>query len=340
MDATHQRQPDGGISRYARQLTASLRAIGDVDVVEIGGGRREKRGTLRRRLVTLGVDFVWHPWIGKGRAAAVGADVYHAPGLRGPLTRGRVPIVVTVHDLVAFHLPHVFSPRALWYTRFIQRRMCEVADMLICISEDTATDVQKMFGIPSSRIRVTPLGVDPIFFRAPARPPKISEPYVLFVGSEQPRKNLERLEQAVLQLRARGFPHLLVIVGADRWGKVEVGEPFVRRLHAVSDEDLVGLYAGAACLAIPSLHEGFGLPAVEAMAAGTPVVAAKVAAMPEVTGGAAVLVDPLDPTDIADGLERAIVERDSLVSRGRERAAQFTWDRTARLTRNVYRELV
>jgi glycosyltransferase involved in cell wall biosynthesis len=108
----------------------------------------------------------------------------------------------------------------------------------------------------------------------------------------------------------------------------------------VSDEQLVSLYAHSACLAIPSLHEGFGLPAMEAMAAGTAVVAANVAALPDVTGGAAVLVDPYDPLSIADGLERAIVERDAFVELGRKRVAEFTWARTASMTADVYRELV
>jgi glycosyltransferase involved in cell wall biosynthesis len=168
----------------------------------------------------------------------------------------------------------------------------------------------------------------------------VSEPYVLFVGSEQPRKNLERLEQAMVLLRARGFPHILVTAGADAWGRVDIGASFLRRLGIVSDEQLVSLYAGSSCLAIPSLHEGFGLPALEGMAAGTAVVASRVAALPDVTGGAAVMVDPLNPTDIADGLERAITERDGLVERGRRHAAQYTWARTAELTTRVYKELL
>jgi glycosyltransferase involved in cell wall biosynthesis len=121
---------------------------------------------------------------------------------------------------------------------------------------------------------------------------------------------------------------------------VDIGASFLRRVGNVSDEELVSLYAHSSCLAIPSLHEGFGLPALEAMAAGTAVVAANVAALPDVTGGAAVMVDPLDPTDIANGLERAITERDSFIDRGRRRAAEFTWERTAALTADVYRELV
>jgi glycosyltransferase involved in cell wall biosynthesis len=102
---------------------------------------------------------------------------------------------------------------------------------------------------------------------------------------------------------------------------------------------LVALYANASCLAIPSLHEGFGLPALEAMAAGTPVVAGKTGALPEVIGDAGVLVDPLSATSIADGIARAIAERDALVAKGRVRARQFSWARTAALTAAVYREL-
>ena len=168
----------------------------------------------------------------------------------------------------------------------------------------------------------------------------MAEPYVLFIGSEQPRKNLERLADAVATLRGRGFPHILVTAGADAWGKVRLDRPFVRRLGKVSEARLLQLYSGAACLAIPSLHEGFGLPALEAMAVGTPVVAARAAALPEVTGGAAALVDPLDATDIANGIETVLGDRGKFIALGRKRAAQFTWANTARLTADAYRELV
>jgi glycosyltransferase involved in cell wall biosynthesis len=339
IDATYQRQPDGGIARYARHLTAALKTRGDLDIVEIGGGRREKRNTFRRRVVTLGVDLLWHPVVGHMRAAAVGADVYHSPGFRGPVRKGKTPTVVTIFDLVSLLFPDLASPSAKLYGNRAQRRMSLLADRVVCISNDTANDVETQFGVPASRIRVTPLGVDEIFFQPPTAPRVVSEPYVLFVGSEQPRKNLERLEQAMVLLRARGFPHVLVTAGADAWGRVDIGASFLRRMGNVTDEQLVSLYANSDCLAIPSIHEGFGLPAMEAMAAGTAVVAANVAALPDVTGGAAVLVDPYDPENIADGLERAITERSTFVERGRKRVAEFTWERTAALTAAVYREL-
>lgn len=339
-DSTYQRQPDGGIARYGRQLTAALRARGDADVIEIGGGATQSRGTLRRHFITLGVDLVWHPALGRMRAEATGADIYHCPGLRGPLTHGRIPIVVTIHDLVPWLNPELMSPLTRAHARHAQRRMARVADRVLCNSQDTADDVERLFGIPAARLRVTPLGVNPMFFEPVAGAPPVAEPYVLFIGSEQPRKNLERLEKAVAILRARGHPHALVTAGADSWGRVDFGDTFVRKLGKVSDDVLRRLYGHAACLAIPSLHEGFGLPALEAMAAGAPVVAANTAALPEVTGGAAVLVDPLDIEDIAEGLERAIVDRATLIAAGRRRAAEFTWANTAELTMNAYRELV
>lgn len=339
LDATYQRQPFGGITRYARQLTSALRDRQDVDVVEIGGGPPEKRGSVRKRVVAIGTDLLWHPLVGRLRAAAVGADIFHSLGFKGPLTRGRLPIAVTVFDLVPI-MYREFSPG--WrreYDAVTQKRKARVADRVLCISEDTASDVVRLLGVAPERVRVTPLGVDPSFFEPVLGAPPVAEPYVLFVGSEQPRKNLERLEKAVAILRSRGQPHVLVTAGADSWGRVDIGDTFVRKLGKVSDDELRRLYAGAACLAIPSLHEGFGLPALEAMAVGTPVVAADTAALPEVTGGAAVLVDPLDIEDIADGLERAITERDTLIAAGRRRAAQFTWANTAELTMNAYREL-
>ncbi|MGK2933965.1 MAG: glycosyltransferase family 4 protein [Gemmatimonadaceae bacterium] len=339
-DATYQRQPDGGIARYGRQLSAALRARGDVEVVEIGGGQTQKRGTLRRHFITVGIDLVWHPALGRMRAAATGADIYHCPGLRGPLTHGRMPIVVTIHDLLSWRNPELMSRLTRGHARLAQRRMARIADRVLCNSQDTADDVERILGVSADRLRVTPLGVDAAFFEKIQKPSPIGEPYVLFIGTEQPRKNLGRLEAAIRLMRARGCPHVLVTAGADSWGRVEIGGSFVRKLGKVSDDTLRSLYAGAACLAIPSLHEGFGLPALEAMAIGTPVVAANTSALPEVTGGAAVLVDPLNPHDIADGIQCAIAERDTIIPAGRAHAAQFTWERTAALTVDAYHELV
>jgi glycosyltransferase involved in cell wall biosynthesis len=316
-----------------------LRARDDVKVIELGAGPKEKRGSLRKKLLTAGLDLVWHPWLGRNRAAAVRADVYHCPAPRSPVFGGRLPVVMTVHDLVPFLFPETMTRWSRTYSRATHRRMAAIADRIICPSHDTARDLVELLGVDEKRVRVIPMGVDAHFFEPPpvSAPPTV--PYVLFVGTQERRKNLERLENAVEELRRRGFPHELVLVGADAWGDVRIGKSFVRQIGRVSDSQLRQLYAGAACLAIPSLHEGFGLPALEAMAVGTPVVAGRAGALPEVTGGAAVLVDPLDTVDIALGLGRAIMAGSAERETGRRRAALFTWEKTAAATLAVYREL-
>ncbi len=339
IDATHLRQSEGGIARYIRGLVGALRERSDVDVVELGAGRREKRGTLRKKALTAGLDLVWYPWLGRALASARGADVYHCPAPRGPLTRGSLPLVVTIHDLVPFRFPETMTRWSRMYSRATHRRLAAAADRIICNSADTARDVVEILGVKESKVRVIALGVDAIFFERHATAQAPEDPYILFVGTRERRKNLERLERAVELLRARGLPHELVLAGADAWGDVRVGKSFVRQVGRVDDKDLFRLYSGAACLALPSLHEGFGLPALEAMAVGTPVVAGRAGALPEITGGAATLVDPLDVADIAGGIERAIGSDDSRREAGRERAGLFTWQKTASATAAVYREL-
>ena len=339
IDATHLRQSDGGIARYIRGLVTALRARDDVRVIELGAGPREMRGTLRKKVLTAGLDLVWYPWLGRARASALNANVYHCPAPRGPLIAGRLPVVMTVHDLVPFIFPETMTRWSRWYSLATHRRMVTLANRIICPSRDTARDVVKLLGVDENRIRVIALGVASHFFEplASAAPPPT--PYILFVGTQERRKNLQRLEDAVEDLRQRGFPHELALAGADAWGDVRVEKPFVRKVGRVTDTQLRRLYADAACLALPSLHEGFGLPALEAMAVGTPVVAGRAGALPEVTGGAAILVDPYDSIDIANGLERAITTGGALREAGRRHAALFTWEKTAAATLAVYREL-
>ena len=179
-----------------------------------------------------------------------------------------------------------------------------------------------------------------VFFAPAPAPPPDGGPFVLFVGTPEPRKNLERLVEAMKELRGRGFPHRLVVVGGGGWGNVKLEGDFIDKLGRVSDEVLSSLYASASCLAIPSIHEGFGLPAVEAMAAGTPVVAGSGGSLPEITGNAAVLVDPYDSGAIASGIERAIDQRDKLIALGRARARQFSWAEAATKVARVYAEIL
>jgi glycosyltransferase involved in cell wall biosynthesis len=165
--------------------------------------------------------------------------------------------------------------------------------------------------------------------------PRDGGDYVLAVGTLEPRKNLTTAIAATARL---GAP--LRIAGERGWGDVDVDAPHVTWLGHVGDEELARLYRGARCLVYPSLYEGFGIPILEAMACGTPVVTTRGGATEEVAGGAAVLVDPLDVAGVAGGIERATSEREGLRAAGLERAARFTWDETARATRAVYEAAV
>jgi glycosyltransferase involved in cell wall biosynthesis len=289
--------------------------------------------------VTARQDFIWYPWLGRRRAAAAGADVYHCPTPRAPVTRGKLPLVVTVHDLVSVLVPETMTRWSRFYERATLNRVLSAADLIVAPSQDTADDLKSLMGVSPDRIRVVWNGVSEIFFGPTPAAPELPQPYVLFVGTPEPRKNLPRLIEAMRVLRARGFPHRLVVAGAGGWGGVRIDTPEVEVLGRVADERLHAVYAHASCLALPSLHEGFGLPAAEAMAAGTPVVASTRGALPEVTGSAAVLVDPYDSNAIALGIERAINERTALVSAGRVRANQFRWSKTAAKMAEIYREL-
>jgi glycosyltransferase involved in cell wall biosynthesis len=340
LDAEHTRQSAAGIARYALSLSAELRRIPGINLIDLGGGSVVPRGTLKKRLTTLRQDFVWYPWLARRAAVGQGAQIYHSPLPRGPLTPGSPPFVVTVHDLVAVRFPETTTQWSRIYGTVTLNRILNAADRIITPSKDTADDLNSLLSIDAHKIRVVPNGVDAHFFTATNAKPSVGGPYVLFVGTPEPRKNLHRLVSAMTVLRQRGFSERLVLVGEGGWGEQLRSDPHVSRMGGVSDDELLALYAGASCLAIPSLHEGFGLPALEAMAAGTPVVAGKTGALPEVIGNAGVLVDPLSSTSIADGIENAIAERASLITKGRARAREFTWGKAAALTASVYRELV
>jgi len=340
LDRDNERQSSAGVSRYSTSLAAALSARDDVELVSIGGGQLVPRGTWRKKFLTARQDFWWYPFAGRRQAGIAGAHVYHCPSARGPIRRGSLPTVVTIHDLASFRYPETLTRWTRLYERQTLPRVARAADLVITISSDTATDIERILGISSRKIRVVPLGVDSAFFeRRPSVSP-YSYPYVLFVGSAQPRKNLKRLGQAVTRVSKQHRDLKLVIAGADSWGTEDVSGAQVTLAGRVDDEQLLTLYRHAECTALVSLHEGFGLPVIEAMAAGAPVVASNVAALPEVSGGAAVLVDPFSIDSIASGIEQAIADRASLVAAGARRAAAFTWERTADLTTAVYRELV
>jgi glycosyltransferase involved in cell wall biosynthesis len=312
-----------GTARYVRGLLDELESHPYVEVVRVGFGRTGRAASLVR-------DTAWYLAELPREASRLGSQVLHCTTFRGPL-RSRVPAVVTVHDLALLRQPELFTPWVRLYGSTLLRRVVRAAARVIADSEFTAREVVELCRVPAERVRVVPLGAGVPF--VPEGPAAEGE-YVLAVGTLEPRKNLPRLAEATRRLGVE-----LRVVGARGWGGVEAGGDGVRWLGSPDDQEVARLYRGALCVAYPSLYEGFGLPVLEALRCGAPVVTSAGTAMEEVAAGAAELVDPLDAGAIAAGIERAIARRDELRVRGPERAARFTWAAAADATAAVYREL-
>lgn len=310
-----------GTARHILGLLPRLETMPDLD--------------LRRLSLSLpgaALDVAWYPLALPLAARRERVQVLHCPSFRAPL-RAPMPVVVTVHDLAVLRDPGVFPRWSRTYSRATLKPILRNAARVIAVSEFTKRDVLELFALPEERVRVVPNAVDAVFSPDGSA---AGGDYVLAVGTLEPRKNLTRLTEAM-----RDIDLELRVVGARGWGQPDVDVTLrrVRWLGYVPDDELARLYRGAACVAYPSLYEGFGIPVLEAMASGAPVVTSKDTAMAEVADGAAVLVDPEDVESIAAGVREAIARRDELSRAGVERARAYTWDASARATADVYREL-
>jgi glycosyltransferase involved in cell wall biosynthesis len=310
-------QTRAGTARHVRGLLGALRDRPGLDLELLSFGGPGRASSVAR-------DALWYP-VRLGRRAR-SLDVLHCTTFRGP-AGARVPTVLTVHDLAILRAPDAFPRWHRLYGRFGLERVLRAADAIVAVSEFTKTETIELAGVPGERIRVVAHGVDAVF--TPAGPRAEGE-YVLAVATLEPRKNLTRAVEA-----AREAGVELRVVGARGWGGVDV-EGWVGE---IPDSELAALYRGARCLLYPSLYEGFGLPVLEAMACGTPVVTSVGTAMEDVAGGAAVLVDPLDVAAIAAGIDEAVRRSDELVSAGLARAREFTWERAADSVVELWSEL-
>jgi glycosyltransferase involved in cell wall biosynthesis len=318
VDVTPLELTRAGTARYLGSLLPRVER--EVTVERLRGFAAGKAGTLW-------LDLAWYPHVLPHRAR--GADVLHCPTYRGPV-RSRVPVVVTVHDLAVFRHPEAFPPWTRTYSRLVVPRVVRAARIVAAVSEFTARELEAVLGVPRERIRVVPNAADATFAEAG---PREEGDYVLAVGTLEPRKNLARTIAAAQRLGVE-----LRVAGARGWGGVEARGDGVRWEGEVGDEQLARLYRGALCVAYPSLYEGFGIPVLEAMACGAPVVTSRGGAMDEVAGGAAVLVDPHDVSSIAAGIEEAIARRDELRIAGLRRASAYSWGASARLLVQAYED--
>ena len=318
IDTTPLVQTRAGTARHVLGLLGELQGRPGLELVGVASGGSGRLATVRR-------DALWYPFR-LGRISSR-VDVVHCTTFRAPVAP-RSPLVVTVHDLAVVRHPDAFPG---WHRRtggLALRSGVRAADAVVAVSAFTRDELVALLDVPVERIRIVPNGVDPVF--SPDGP-TVEGDYVLAVGTLEPRKNLPAAVEA-----ARLADVELRVAGAAGWGDVAtpgwVGEP--------TDAQLAALMRGARCLVYPSLYEGFGLPILEAMACGIPVVTSRGGATEEIAGGAAVLVDPHDPSSIAAGIEEAGRRRASLVEIGRARASMFSWRRSADLVEGLWRELV
>jgi glycosyltransferase involved in cell wall biosynthesis len=319
IDVSPLRQTRAGTARYVLGLLPHLERLVEVERIAWGGSGRA---------AAVARDALWYPLALPRRAR--GLDVLHCPSFRAPL-RASLPVVVNVHDLAVLRHPQAFNRWTRTYSRVFVPRVARSAARVIALSEFMKRELVEQLGLAEARVRVVPPAVEEPFVERGAR---AGGDYVLAVGTLEPRKNLLRLVQA-----ARLADVELRVAGPRGWGNVDVGGDGVSLLGFVPDDELARLYRGALCVAYTSLYEGFGIPVLEALACGAPVVTSVGTAMAEVADGAAVLVDPSDPEAIADGIRRAIASRAELAARGPERARDFTWQASAEATAAVYREV-
>jgi glycosyltransferase involved in cell wall biosynthesis len=343
LDVTPELFASTGVARYSRELRRALQRRDDCDVTEFAIGRASETVPPGARHVAVPLRAVHAAWgaLGIPRAEQLTGpvDIVHSLDLVAPPSRR--PVVVTIHDLVAVELPDLHPKRA---RRLLERRLSALdrAAAIITVSESTAAALAAR-GIERARIHVTLNGRSPL--AEPVTPPVPPGPFILTVGTLEPRKGHELLLEAFARAGADGVR--LVFAGPVAGRLAEVRSAAARLgiedrlvvLGRVDDSTLAGLYRDATLLAMPSLAEGFGLPVLEAMSAGLPVVASALPATKEVAGEAATLVPPGDVDALRRAIEKMLADeslRAQLSRAGRQRAASFTWEETAAATVRVY----
>jgi glycosyltransferase involved in cell wall biosynthesis len=308
-----------------------------------------------RRLPVHGLNLAWNRvgWPPLDRLVGAPLDLVHSPNpLLVPARRGKR--LVTLHDLFFLKHPEMVGGEVRRDFVALVRSHVKLADGVVCVSEYTASEARRLLDVPPEKIAVTPHGVDPIFQHEP-EPAEVDQRLsrlglprggILYLGSDEKRKNLVTLVMAYLALARRrpGVPPLVLAGPGSHWaqGGSRIG-PQIRATGYLERADVRALMSSSAMLVLPSLEEGFGLPVIEAMAAGLPVVCSAGSALSEVAGDAALLVEPRDANALAQSVDRLLDDAGlaaSLRHRGRERSRLFDWERTASQTLAFYRKVL
>jgi len=349
-----------GVRRYAKRLVEVFPSIDSANeytlyyhyflrhgvkpLVPSAANFRSRRNPIPNSIYG-GIKNVLPPWSFTGML-----DVFHAPAFffEEYVPRAAPPVVITVHDVAYERFPEIQTPRFIDYYRRELARAVDYADAIITISDSTARDVAELYPQAADRTTTIHLAADETFFSADAAPAPFDFPYFLFVSTLEPRKNVPFLLEVYARAAAEGnLPHRLVLVGTPGWLSASIFETAERLAlsdrvvfaGSVTPDALPAYYKNATLFLFPSLYEGFGLPPLEAQAAGTAVIASNVSSLPEVLGDTALLLPP----DDADGWVEAIIglsggdeRRRELAERGRDNARRFSWEKTARETLAVY----
>jgi glycosyltransferase involved in cell wall biosynthesis len=342
----------GGTAVAALGMAEGLAGRPGLDLVGVAAAHREARSDLpipvhHLPLPRVALYEAWHRLRRPSVQRATGpVDLIHATSIAIPPKSA--PLVVTIHDVAWLHEPAHFTARGIsFFDRGLKLALRD-ADIVMCSSRATLKDCAA-HGFAADRLRFVPMGTEvppasPEQVDAVRRTHGLPNDYILWTGTVEPRKNLPRLLEAY---RALGTDLPLVLVGPPGWNEdldalVADIRDRVKVVGFVPKEELAPLYAGATVFCFPSLLEGFGLPVLEAMAQGTPVVTSRGTSTEELAEGAGVLVDPLDVDSIRAGLERVLGDQsfaDELANAGRKRVGEYSWDRTADLIEEIYREV-
>jgi glycosyltransferase involved in cell wall biosynthesis len=343
---------------WVRELARQARGI-DLGLFPFlsGPSRLDHEGSVSNPVTTFArLVFLYglnHTPINVSGALLPRCDVFHSCKLLHPPPRAK--LTATIHDLTCWVLPETHFPKNVSGDKRFAERILRRADGVIAVSESTRQDAIRILQLAPEKIRVIHHGIAEEFFsvtrqdaEAACRRLGLSRPYLLFVGTIEPRKNLDLLLDAYAGLPQPTRQEFdLIVAGPRGWASprtvARLGAiPGVRYLGYVSEADLPGLFAGATAFVYPSLYEGFGFPVVQAMAAGTPVITSAVSALPEVTGGAAVLVDPRSQAGLQGAISELLLSpsrRAGLADRGRSQAQKFSWAACARQSLRFFEEV-
>ena len=352
-----------GIGEYIVQL---VEALANVEPEEANFVLLQSRKDKTRLISSNGFyrKSLWTPSHNRFEQLALGfevsrlkLDLLHSPDFIPPFRRN-YKSVITIHDLAFLLYPHFLTKESARYYGQIDQAWRKT-DHIIAVSEATKRDSIRLLGVPENKITVIHEAANPIYRQLPQDEAlhhvkaryKFDRDYILFVSTIEPRKNLPGLLQAYRRLRDEyKRDELLVLAGANGWLWEEVYESvsrldlddYVTFLGRVPSEDLVYLYNGARLLVHPSFYEGFGLTPLEAMTCGTPVIVSNTSAIPEVVGDAALMIDPHDIDGLTVAMWRVLTEKElrkELTCKGLKRAKQFSWDKAAKQTLEVYRKV-